>query len=259
MRRALLSLLLSIGLLPAQEAPKAFRVLTWNIHHGEGVDGKLDLARQAAFIKQVNPDAVFLQEVDMKTQRTGGVDQAAELGRLTGMEVTFGKAMDFGGGAYGNAILTRTKAQASRVIPLPGGKEPRAALAVEVKDANGLSAEETLTLVCVHLDHQAAAAREAHAKLLAAEFVKTTCTVIFGGDLNSGPGDAPLRSFAAPWVVPKKPGPQILTCPCPEPRIEIDFLLYKPSDTALNVARYEVIQEKVMSDHLPVVLEVRAK
>jgi endonuclease/exonuclease/phosphatase family metal-dependent hydrolase len=261
-RRTFLPALLIPVSLHAQESPGAarpFRVLTWNIHHGEGVDGKLDLARQAAFIKKLDPDAVFLQEVDVKTQRTGGVDQAAELGRLTGMEVTFGKAMDYGGGEYGNAILTKVKPVTSKVIPLPGGTEPRAALAVEVKDAHGLSANGTLTLVSVHLDHQTAASREAHAKQLAAEFAKTPGAVIFGGDLNSGPNDSPLKAFAAPWVVPRKQGAQVLTCPCPVPRVEIDFVLLKPSATALDVPRYEVLQEKVMSDHLPVVLEVQAK
>lgn len=260
-RRIFLSAALGFSL-HAQESPapaRPFRVLTWNIHHGEGVDGKLDLARQAAFIKQVDPDAVYLQEVDVKTKRTGGVDQAAELGRLTGMEVTFGKAMNFGGGEYGNAILTKVKPSASRVIPLAGGTEPRAALAVVVKDSHGLSADGKLTLVCVHLDHQVAAARETHAKQLATEFAKTPGAVIFGGDLNSGRDDAPLKSFAAPWAVPKKQGAQVLTCPCPTPRVEIDFLLLKPSATALDVPRYEVLQEIVMSDHLPVVMEVRAK
>lgn len=261
MRCNWLLFLLTSGILTAQEQSerRPFRVLTWNIHHGEGVDGKLDLARQAAFIKKVDPDAVFLQEVDVKTKRTGGVDQAAELGRLTGMEATFGKAMDYGGGQYGNAILTKTKPAGSRVIPLPGGTEPRAALVVEVKDAHGLSADGKLTLVCVHLDHQAAVSREAHARQLAAEFAKTAGTVIFGGDLNSGPADAPLKAFAAPWEIPKKQGDHVLTCPCPEPRIEIDFLLLKPSPVKLEVPRYEVLQEKMMSDHLPVVLEVRAK
>jgi len=264
-RRAILLALFAPALLAAQEAAPAaeavrpFRVLTWNIHHGEGVDGKLDLARQAAFIKKVDPDAVFLQEVDVKTKRTGGVDQATELGRLTGLEVTFGKAMDFGGGEYGNAILTRAKPVASKVIPLTGGTEPRAALEVQVKDTHGLSADGTLTLVCAHLDHLVATSREAHAKQLAAAYGEKPGTVIFGGDLNCGPEEVPLKAFAAPWIVAKKQGAKTLTCPCPQPRSEIDFLLVKPSATALSLPRYEVLQEILASDHLPVVLEVRAK
>jgi endonuclease/exonuclease/phosphatase family metal-dependent hydrolase len=260
-RRTFLVSFLVPGLLAAQEAVsmRPFRVLTWNIHHGEGMDGELDLARQAAFIKKVDPDAVFLQEVDVKTKRAGGVDQAAELGRLTGLEVTFGKAMDYGGGEYGNAILTRTRPVSFKVIPLTGGGEPRAALEVQIKDAHGISADGTVTLVCTHLDVSVAAAREAHAKQLAVELGKKPGAVIFGGDLNSRPDEAPLKAFVAPWIVAKKQGAQILTCPCPQPRVEIDFLLVKPSATALVLPRYEVLQETLASDHLPVVLEVRAR
>lgn len=89
-RRTFLGSLFVPGLLAAQEAAavRPFRVLTWNIHHGERVDGKLNLARQAAVIKKVDPDAVFLREVDRKTKRTGGVDQAAEFLAEVTREVT---------------------------------------------------------------------------------------------------------------------------------------------------------------------------
>src|SRR5687768_15481548 len=75
--------------------PLRLRVLTYNIHHGEGVDGRLDLERIARVITAEEPDLVALQEVDVKTRRTGGVDQAAELARLTGMHFAFGKAIDY--------------------------------------------------------------------------------------------------------------------------------------------------------------------
>jgi endonuclease/exonuclease/phosphatase family metal-dependent hydrolase len=69
------------------------RVLSYNIHHGAGTDGELDLPRIANVIRRLKPDLVALQEVDKKTQRSRGVDQAAELGRLTGMHAVFGKAI----------------------------------------------------------------------------------------------------------------------------------------------------------------------
>ena len=47
------------------------RVLTYNIHHGEGIDGKLDLDRIAKIISSVEPDLVSVQEVDQKVERTG--------------------------------------------------------------------------------------------------------------------------------------------------------------------------------------------
>ena len=62
------------------------RILTYNIHHGEGLDGRIDLPRIAAVIAAQRPDLVALQEVDRNARRSGGVDQAAELGRLTGLQ-----------------------------------------------------------------------------------------------------------------------------------------------------------------------------
>lgn len=74
------------------------RVLSYNIHHGEGVDGKFDLERIAKVIQSVNPDLVALQEVDRNTTRASDVDQAQELAELTGMHMAYGKALDYQGG-----------------------------------------------------------------------------------------------------------------------------------------------------------------
>ena len=99
--------------------PLRVRVLTYNIHHGEGTDGKIDLARTGEAIKRVTPDLVALQEVDKATARSRGVDQAAELGKLTGMHAAFGKAMDFARGQYGEAILSRYPLTEVQVHSLP--------------------------------------------------------------------------------------------------------------------------------------------
>ncbi len=87
--------------------PFRIRVLCYNIHHGEGIDRELDLQRIARVIQSVSPDVVALQEVDRKTARTGRVDQPAELARLLKMTVVFEKNIDFQGGQYGNAVLSK--------------------------------------------------------------------------------------------------------------------------------------------------------
>ena len=85
-----------IALLAVTVAGSAFaeertlRVLTYNIHHGAGVDGKLDLKRIASVITGSKADIVALQEVDRNTARAGKVDQVAELARLTKMNALFG-------------------------------------------------------------------------------------------------------------------------------------------------------------------------
>ena len=45
--------------------------------------------------------------VDKKTMRAAGVDQPTELARLTGMHGIFGKQIDYSGGDYGQAILSK--------------------------------------------------------------------------------------------------------------------------------------------------------
>ena len=57
------------------DARRTLRVLTYNIHHGEGTDGVFDLERLAKVINDLAPDIVALQEVDKGTDRASGVMQ----------------------------------------------------------------------------------------------------------------------------------------------------------------------------------------
>ena len=91
---------------PPEGTQTTLRILAYNIHHGAGNDEKLDLERIARLVHSLDPDLVALQEVDDRTERTGRVDQAAELGRLTGMAWAFGSFMDYEGGRYGMAVLS---------------------------------------------------------------------------------------------------------------------------------------------------------
>jgi len=116
-----------------QTVQTTLRLMTYNIHHGEGTDGKFDLERIAELIKAQRPDLVAIQEVDVKTKRSSGIDQAAELGRLTGMHYAFGKFMDYSDGDYGQMVLSKFPIKNARNLALPDGPEPRTALAVEVE------------------------------------------------------------------------------------------------------------------------------
>src|SRR6266516_6633088 len=49
---------------PQPTAARTFRVMTYNIHHGEGLDGKVDLLRIVELIRREGADFVALQEVD---------------------------------------------------------------------------------------------------------------------------------------------------------------------------------------------------
>lgn len=85
----------------------AFRVMSYNIHHGEGMDGRIDINRIAELIKAENADIVALQEVDRGVLRSGRRDLTEELAKLTGMSCFFSNNIHYQGGEYGNAVLTR--------------------------------------------------------------------------------------------------------------------------------------------------------
>ena len=222
-------------------------VLTYNIHHGEGVDGVLDLERIAALITESGADLVALQEVDERATRSGGVDQAAELARLTGMHHAFAPFMDFQSGRYGLAVLTRYPIERARAIELPPGKhEPRTALAAEVV----VPGHGGVTFVCLHLDWlDDDTERFAQAGALIAA-LESEQRVILAGDFNDTPGSRTIGLFESGFTNAYKPAGASATFPAGGPEAEIDFVMYRPASAWRGTAR--VLGETTASDHRPV-------
>src|SRR3990172_3606295 len=54
--------------------PITIRVMTWNIHHGEGTDGVVDVDRIAGLIVDEKIDIVALQEIDRGIPRRKKID-----------------------------------------------------------------------------------------------------------------------------------------------------------------------------------------
>src|SRR5690348_2217023 len=77
------------------------RIMTYNIHHcnppTKSKTGEIEVDAIARVINSRHPDLVALQEVDVNTKRSGGIDQAAQLAAKTGMHAYFGKAIDHDG------------------------------------------------------------------------------------------------------------------------------------------------------------------
>lgn len=250
-------LLALVGSVPAEDKrePKALRVLTYNVHHGEGTDGKLDLPRIAEVIKAAKPDLVALQEVDRNTTRTGKVDQAAELAKLTGLNVEFGKAIDLQGGGYGLAVLSRFPLKGVKVHALPGKEkqEARIVLQATVEPGGGFPA---ITFLNAHLQHDDGPTREKQVAKIDELFGTAEGAFILAGDLNAAPGSAPIRALTKNWAFATEPGGKgLLTIPLDVPKQQIDYVLFRPADK-FKVAEAKVIEEKVASDHRPVLTVV---
>ena len=190
------------------EVPRTVRVLTYNIHHGEGTDGQFDLPRLAAVMKSAEPDLVALQEVDERTQRASGVDELAELGHLTSMYTAFGKAMDFQGGNYGVGVLSRWPIVAAENHPLPSSpdREPRTSLTVEVKISESAP---LLEFTSTHLDQgREVRDRVAQASALNERLVRgDRRPAILAGDMNSGAASEVMQILDAHWTIASPPDP----------------------------------------------------
>lgn len=168
------------------EISVALSVMTYNIHVGIGTDGVLNLGRIAAIISESKAVIVGLQEVDQNTARSGGVDQARELGKLTGMQAVFGPAYAYRGGFFGPAVLTSLPIVDREVIPLPhkAENEPRVVVMVRV-----LWQGREITIFNTHLEHQDAADRAAQGAALSrivGEYAAQGPTILMG-DLNAQP------------------------------------------------------------------------
>ena len=224
------------------------RVLTYNLHHGEGVDGRLDLERLARVIRGSGADLVALQEVDRETARSAGVDQLQVLAELTGLHPYFAEFFPYQGGRYGLAVLSREPAADHRVIALPPGKlEARAALLVQLSGPG----DEALTFVCAHLDWLSPdTQRFAQATQLASVLGELDGTVLLAGDLNDTPESRTLVLLRE--RLDYRPRSEALrpTFPAPEPAKEIDYVLWRSAH--LKPVSSVVLDEPVASDHRPV-------
>lgn len=182
-------------------APAELRVLVYNIHAGKDAGGVDNLERVAAVVRESGADVALLQEVDRNTERSGRVDQVAELARRTGLHAVFGRSLDFQGGHYGIAILARWPAVADSTVHLPvtpaqarsgGSYEPRVLLHATV-----VAGGDTIHVLNTHLDAsradsyrmQEAAAVGSVVRALGAGRAGRTL-VLLGGDFNATPESA---------------------------------------------------------------------
>jgi len=170
----------------ANEKP-TLKVLTFNILGGRNVDGKRDVNRLADVIKALDPDIIAMQEVDRRTGRIQGRDTTAELAKLTGMHSAYGKAMNYDGGEYGEALLSKYPIKQVKNYPLPAekGAEPRAALTAVV---NIPGTKQEYLFIATHLDHlRKNTNRLMQAKAINEILKETKIPYILAGDLNAEP------------------------------------------------------------------------
>lgn len=243
--------------------PHSLRIVSYNIRHGEGLDGRLDFQRLSDLLEKQHPDIVAVQEVDSCTARCQGRYGLGEMAGNMGYFATFGPAITFDGGKYGVGLLSRQRPLSVRQIPLPGREETRTLLIAEFADyvfaSTHLSLEE--------VDRLESAVRIAE---VAAGYDKP---FLIAGDWNDLPSSPFMQTMSREFqIVSNMKG---MTYPADKPEECLDYIAIfrtprhrnvptRVSDRSYSayinepavVRRCGVLNEPVASDHRPVFAEI---
>lgn len=241
------------------------RVVTYNIRHGQGTGGRVDLRRTIETILALDPDVVFLTEVDQYWWRSGLADQPAELAQALMMPyVHYAPALStrsllhtFPGvtARYGNLFLSRRPLAGAGASPLPqaGGNEPRNVVWIDLEFLG-----TTLRIFGTHLSvdpKERTVQLAALGELMAA----SPHPALAVGDFNSPPArlkdEAPFL-WNDPWLEAHAAAGEGdgLTFPSHAPQSRIDYVFVHASLLPALVSSFAV--PSPASDHRPVLVEL---
>jgi len=239
------------------------KILTYNIFHGEKYyePGNSNIDAVAELINKHNPDFVALQEVDSMTARSARLnngirkDIMLELSKKTGMNTIFGKAMNHGGGGYGEGILSKQPIESQlHQLPTPKGGEPRVLLTTVYTLKNG----KKIILAGTHLCHEYEENRIAQAEYIADFARKSDIPVVVLGDFNFNPNEEPYyRIIRSMKDAMKEFGNPQLTYPYDNPAERLDYI-FLDNKNNWKIKKINIIQNNA-SDHVPVIAVLNLK
>ena len=228
------------------------RVLSYNVRHCAENHGNLNLSRTAGVIAAQQADVVALQEVDsVFSTRSDNKYQIKELAEATGMYGIFCSALT----GYGIGILSKEMPLSVKVVSLTPDFEPRRMLMAEF---------ENYVFASLHVGLSANARRGTGPiiKAAAEEWVETGKPLIIAGDFNDDGTDSEMEG--ARGVLTKYLQENGFTfhsdrtTPTWSDGIYvIDHIISYDPIGGVEKLSYEVVNDKVTSDHMPILGELR--
>ena len=241
---------------------QTLKIMSYNIHSGIGLDNTVDYCRMAETIKKYSPDVLGLQEVAQDHPRAKGIFPIDFMGEILGMKGSFGKTIhvaraDFDYD-YGIGFLSRFDYEYITKLPLPNidNLEPRVAQFVKIKAPVefifvnthlGISSEknEAEKVFRMRFDQLSAINTELE-KILAGKDIPCVIT----GDFNARPGSECIELLEKTWNVTDLTRN---TFPANSPDRKIDYIATRGK---VRLRSYAVLDEKVVSDHAPIIAEL---
>ncbi|MBQ6226358.1 MAG: endonuclease/exonuclease/phosphatase family protein [Bacteroidaceae bacterium] len=223
------------------------RVLSYNVRHGAENHGNLNLPRTASVIAAQNADVVALQEVDsVFSSRSDNKYQIKELAEATGMYGIFCSALT----GYGIGILSKELPLSVKVVSLTSDFEPRRMLMAEYED---------YVFASLHVGLSANARRGTGPiiKAAAESWVETGKPLIIAGDFNDDGTDDEMQGARGVLTQYLQENgftfhSDMTTPTWSDGTYIIDHIIsYNPIGGVEKVS-YEVVNDKVTSDHMPI-------
>lgn len=225
------------------------RVMTYNIHHCNppAQKGVIDVDAIARVIAANGADVVFLQEVDVNTGRSGKGNQAEEIAKRSGLgNFVFFKAIDFSGGDYGGAIISRypLTGEQLHILPVKEGEEQRimGSAFIDIPQIGQIIVATT------HLDLDKNW-RKLQIDYIVDFIVKQNVPVIFGGDFNAKPQNEEMKPLFENFI--SSENSYNPTFPNTTPTEHIDYLFINQG-LKMSFINHRVLRGFDASDHLPV-------
>lgn len=224
--------------------------MTFNIQHGVGYDGKLNLQRIGDVIKNAGAEVIGLQEVDRHwDERSDFEDQVRWLAKYLNMNYFYGanltKAPEKEGtprGEYGLATLSKFPIVRSHHHYLTSDQEQRGLLKAEI-NIN----QEMICFLNTHLGlHEAE--RNIQIREILAHLAEEEKPTIIVGDFNATPTSYEMvQLFNIYHDVQELP-----TFPAHRPTEKIDYLLISDQLEKVDAKAFDTLA----SDHLPIFAEL---
>ena len=165
------------------------RIMSYNLHSGFDVTGRLDLEAIAQTIEAEKPDVIALQEVSRGWVLDGSVDMLVWLSQRLNLPYVWGPTAD---PIWGNAILSRYPIDQVALYTMPNNAEvlPMRGYLAATIDVD----DRPLHVIATHLHHVGndGALRVPQVKAILDTWAKRPATVIVG-DMNATPDSAEMK------------------------------------------------------------------
>lgn len=242
-----------------RETPAPFRVVTYNIHKGRGLDRRDRIQWIAEILQGLKPDIVALQEVVSVEGREQEAHQARFIAEALGFHYRIGETRRLRGGAYGNVTLSRFPVVFEQQYDLSrAGREERGCLRTDLQ----LEPDRLLHVFNLHLGTAFRERRFQAKKLFGQGILKEgrrSVGSLILGDFNEWiPGLASRLLNTHFHRVPVKSRlARSRTYPGVLPLLSLDHIYFEEHLELVKAALTRNRKTLLASDHLPLVADFR--